>query len=92
MSATTTTTTATTSATPVSGNAKRAADTAKSKMERLTLITLNSFRGVRDQFDMKLDRGESLLIFGENGTGKSSFADAIEWYFTGDIELLAKRR
>lgn len=90
MSATTTTTTATTSATPVSGNAKRAADTAKSKMERLTLITLNSFRGVRDQFDMKLDRGESLLIFGENGTGKSSFADAIEWYFTGDIELLAK--
>lgn len=58
--------------------------------ERLTQITLQAFRGVRDVFELSLPQAQSLLIFGENGTGKSSLADAIEWYFTGEIELLAK--
>ncbi|MBA3503145.1 MAG: AAA family ATPase, partial [Deltaproteobacteria bacterium] len=58
--------------------------------ERLTKISLQAFRGVLDAYDIKLDQGQSLLMYGDNGTGKSSFADAIEWYFTGDIELLAK--
>jgi energy-coupling factor transporter ATP-binding protein EcfA2 len=51
---------------------------------------MQAFRGVRDVFDLSLDQGQSLLVYGENGTGKSSLADAIEWYFTGEIELLAK--
>ena len=58
--------------------------------ERLTKISIQAFRGVCDAYDIKLDQGQSLLMYGENGTGKSSLADAIEWYFTGDIELLAK--
>ncbi|MEO8702127.1 MAG: AAA family ATPase [Kofleriaceae bacterium] len=58
--------------------------------ERLTRINLQAFRGVLDAYEIKLDQGQSLLMYGDNGTGKSSFADAIEWYFTGDIELLAK--
>ncbi len=58
--------------------------------ERLTKISLQAFRGVRDAYEIKLDQGQSLLMYGDNGTGKSSLADAIEWYFTGDIELLAK--
>src|SRR4030095_7336301 len=33
--------------------------------------------------------GESTVIFGENGTGKSTIADALEWYFKGEIELLS---
>jgi DNA repair exonuclease SbcCD ATPase subunit len=27
-------------------------------------------------------------VFGDNGTGKSTIADALEWYFTGQIEFL----
>ena len=58
--------------------------------ERLTKITMQAFRGVRDVYDIDLPQAQSLLMYGDNGTGKSSLADAIEWYFTGEIELLAK--
>lgn len=58
--------------------------------ERLTKITMQAFRGVRDVYDIDLAQSQSLLMYGDNGTGKSSLADAIEWYFTGEIELLAK--
>ena len=33
--------------------------------------------------------GESTVVYGENGTGKSTIADALEWYFRGEIELLS---
>ena len=33
--------------------------------------------------------GESTVVYGDNGTGKSTIADALEWYFTGEIELLS---
>jgi energy-coupling factor transporter ATP-binding protein EcfA2/rubrerythrin len=33
--------------------------------------------------------GESIVVYGDNGTGKSTIADALEWYFTGEIELLS---
>jgi hypothetical protein len=58
--------------------------------ERLTKITMQSFRGIRDVYEIDLPQAQSLLMYGDNGTGKSSLADAIEWYFTGEIELLAK--
>lgn len=58
--------------------------------ERLTSITLSAFRGISDELTISLPKGESLLVYGENGSGKSSVADAIEWYFTGSLELLAK--
>jgi energy-coupling factor transporter ATP-binding protein EcfA2 len=34
-------------------------------------------------------KGESIVVYGDNGTGKSTIADALEWYFTGEIELLS---
>ena len=34
-------------------------------------------------------KGESIVVYGDNGTGKSTIADALEWYFTGQIELLS---
>ena len=58
--------------------------------ERLTKITMQAFRGVRDVYEIDLPQSQSLLMYGDNGTGKSSLADAIEWFFTGEIELLAK--
>lgn len=58
--------------------------------ERLTGIAMTAFRGVPGELAIDLPRGESLLIYGENGCGKSSVADAIEWYFRGSLELLSK--
>ena len=37
-------------------------------------------------------RGKHLFLYGENGTGKSSFCDAIEWCLTGTCEELSHRR
>jgi len=56
--------------------------------ERIERLQMQAFRGIPDTFELHLD-GKSLLVFGENGTGKSSIADALEWYFTGRIELLS---
>jgi hypothetical protein len=56
--------------------------------ERIERLEMQAFRGIPEGFELDLD-GRSLLVFGENGTGKSSIADALEWYFTGRIELLS---
>lgn len=57
--------------------------------ERLRSLTMRAFRGVPNELAVDLGNGRSLAVFGENGTGKSTIADALEWYFTGKIELLA---
>ena len=58
--------------------------------ERLTKITATAFRGVPGTLPIVLDHGESLLLLGANGTGKSSISDALEWYFTGRVEHLSR--
>lgn len=58
--------------------------------ERLTSIAMQAFRGVPDTFTVNLPNGCSYVALGDNGTGKSTVADAIEWYFRGEIELLTK--
>ncbi len=58
--------------------------------ERITSITMQAFRGVAESFTLDLGDGRSCVILGDNGTGKSSIADAVEWYFTGQVELLTK--
>ena len=58
--------------------------------ERLTSITMQAFRGIAESFTVDLKGGRSCVVLGDNGTGKSSIADAVEWYFTGQIDLLTK--
>lgn len=57
--------------------------------ERLHRLTLRGFRGVPGEMDVDFGNGQSLAVYGDNGTGKSTIADALEWYFTGQIELLS---
>jgi DNA repair exonuclease SbcCD ATPase subunit len=57
--------------------------------ERLQRLTMRSFRGVPDVMEVDFGSGQSLAVYGDNGTGKSTIADALEWYFTGGIELLS---
>ena len=49
-------------------------------------MEINSFRGIKHE-DLKLD-SKSLVLLGENGTGKSSIAQAIEYLFTSEVGAL----
>jgi len=49
---------------------------------RITALHARDFRGVRGDFEMKFDRGLNLIV-GENGAGKSSILNAIEWCLFG---------
>jgi energy-coupling factor transporter ATP-binding protein EcfA2 len=57
--------------------------------ERLHRLTMRSFRGVPGELTIDFGEGRSIAVYGDNGTGKSTIADALEWYFTGEIELLS---
>jgi hypothetical protein len=57
--------------------------------ERLQRLVMHAFRGVPTAMTVDFGNGESTVIYGENGTGKSTIADALEWYFKGEIELLS---
>jgi predicted ATPase len=58
-------------------------------VERLTKLVMSAFRATPGQMTVELVRGQSFIVLGENGTGKSSIADALEWYFTGRIGYLS---
>ena len=51
---------------------------------RLSRIEISGFRGVRDPIDLRLPSGFT-VISGRNGSGKSTFCDAIEYVLTGEI-------
>ena len=53
---------------------------------KIKKIAIHGFRGIPD-LELPLD-GKSLLLRGENGTGKSSIVDAIEFFFTGKVAHL----
>ena len=56
--------------------------------ESLQRLVMRAFRGVPGEMVLDFGKGESTAVYGDNGTGKSTIADALEWYFTGEIELL----
>ena len=58
--------------------------------EQITSVVMQAFRGIPGTFVVELVNGQSCVILGDNATGKSTIADAIEWYFTGKIDLLTK--
>lgn len=51
---------------------------------RLERIKVKGFRGFNTQREISLD-ADVILIYGLNGAGKSSFTEALEWLFFGDI-------
>ena len=57
--------------------------------ERLQRLVMHAFRGVPTEMTVDFGNGDSTVVYGENGTGKSTIADALEWYFKGEIELLS---
>jgi recombinational DNA repair ATPase RecF len=57
---------------------------------KINNIKISAFRGIPELLDLDL-KGKSLLLLGENGTGKSSVIDAIEFFFTGKISHLKSK-
>ena len=53
---------------------------------KIKAINIHAFRGIPD-LELELD-GKSLLLGGENGAGKSSIVEAIEFFFTGKVSHL----
>ena len=53
---------------------------------KIKKINIHAFRGIRD-LELKLE-GKSLLVRGENATGKSSIVEAIEFFFTEKVSYL----
>src|SRR5882724_10204412 len=59
-------------------------------MPRIRRLDVQGFRGIRHPVSLIFD-GKSLLLFGENGTGKSSFVDAQERLLLGRVSTLDGR-
>lgn len=46
-------------------------------MKRITKLEISNFRAFFDSYTIELDKGENLLIYGENGSGKSSLFKSV---------------
>jgi energy-coupling factor transporter ATP-binding protein EcfA2 len=57
--------------------------------EKVQRLVMQAFRGIPGEMTVDFGKGDSIVVYGDNGTGKSTIADALEWYFTGGIELLS---
>jgi len=52
-------------------------------------IQISGIRGIRKNLNITLDSSKSILIYGDNGSGKSSITDAIEWFYSDRVEHLS---
>jgi len=50
---------------------------------KVKTVNIHAFRGIPD-LQLELN-GKSLLVQGENGSGKSSIIDAVEFFFRGTL-------
>lgn len=51
-------------------------------------IAIKGIRGIKESLILPLNE-RSVLLYGDNGTGKSSITDSIEWFFTNNITHLS---
>jgi len=51
-------------------------------------LEISGFRGIRKNINLDLSSDKSVLIYGDNGSGKSSIADAFEWFYYDKIKHL----
>lgn len=58
--------------------------------QKIKSVSLKGFRGIKNVIVLPLNE-KSALFYGDNGTGKSSIADAIEWFFKDDVDHLVSK-
>jgi len=57
-------------------------------MVKIKKFSMKGIRGVKSDLSLMLD-GNSVLLYGDNGSGKSSISDAVEWFYYDKIEHLS---
>ena len=57
-------------------------------MTKINNFNIVGLRGIKDCLSLKLDKN-SALLYGDNGTGKSSIVDAFEWFYKDSIAHLS---
>lgn len=55
---------------------------------KINNLKIKGIRGAKETLELPLN-GKSILLYGDNGTGKSSISDAIEWFYTNKIKHLS---
>jgi recombinational DNA repair ATPase RecF len=79
--------------TTIPDEAPQAATTTLQAGAFVTSLTVQGFRGIGPKQTLKFAPGPGLtIVIGRNGSGKSSFAEALEVLFTGDSKRWAKPR
>jgi energy-coupling factor transporter ATP-binding protein EcfA2 len=56
-------------------------------MAKIKSINIRGIRAIKNPLPLNLNN-RSILIFGENGSGKSSLTDAVEWYYSDGVKHL----
>lgn len=56
---------------------------------KIKSLEISGLRGVRRNLSIMLDSSKSILIYGDNGSGKSSITDALEWFYYDKVEHLS---
>lgn len=55
---------------------------------KINSFNIKGLRGIKGQLGLKLD-SKSILLYGDNGVGKSSITDSFEWFYCDKVEHLA---
>jgi len=58
--------------------------------ESLKEITLEGFRGIFNKNTLEFGNCRGIILYGDNGTGKTSFSEGAEWLFYNRIEKLKR--
>ncbi len=56
-------------------------------MAKINRFDISGLRGIKNNLSQDLNE-KSILLYGDNGTGKSSIADAFEWFYTDGVSHL----
>lgn len=51
-------------------------------------IEIDGIRGIQSKLELPLN-GKSIVLYGDNGTGKSSISDSLEWFYTNKVSHLS---
>lgn len=55
---------------------------------KLKQIDIKGLRGIKESLPLELN-GKSVVLYGDNGVGKSSITDSIEWFYTNKVAHLS---
>lgn len=56
-------------------------------MTKIKSVSIKGIRGIKEQLTLELDE-KSILLYGDNGSGKSSITDTFEWFYKNEVEHL----